>query len=423
MKKMMIFGLAALILGFLSTACVDPIAQNVVDNLEKEKVTENTMIFTASLEQGDADTKTALNNALNVVWSPKDSIRIYSSTHLEGVVFKLTSGAGTTIGTFEGGDVGAAPYFAVYPASASGLATISGNIATLDLNVPQTQGFVNGSFGNEANISWAYATTTNDLFFHNLFGAVSFTLKGTQTITGANLYTRGSDILNGTAKFSLDLTNPADLNVAYTKGTNSECLSLDCGAGVTLNDSEGVTFIFCVPAGAFADGFFVEILDANYGMIRSAKGSSANIIERGVVRRMGTAINFVQQYDKDYLKDADDFAAYSGVNTSTATKSCTYIEGQSQYAYINTDGDPGSRYVRFQDWTVGYSLSFQIPTKIITLNATPSVTTKAQGNTGTAPNKITSTTDATMKVIKKTPKRAWLYDDASKNGYIIKLED
>lgn len=413
MRKFLSFGLAALMLGFLSTACIDPIDSAIVD--EGKKVDDNLMVFSASLEQLVPETKTALSTGNSVVWSEGDQIRVYSSSNFVGEVFTLISGAGTVDGVFSGTISGSGPYYAIYPADAAGTITYEGGL-TLNLSVPTTQQYAHGSFGKDANISWAMAESTNTLYFHNVFGAVSFTLTGSATIKAVNLYTRGSDVMNGKVKIT-NLAGDGGPWVSYLD-TKNQSVSLDCGEGVMLNGA-GVTFHISVPAGAFADGFIVEFIDSEgNAMIKSAPGSSSNVINRGVIREM-PSFAYAAQYKKVFLEEADDFAAFSGVNAAgSVEKQCVYKEGQSQYAFLNTDGDPGSRYIRFQDWTKGYSLAFQFDVKDLTLGAKPVVAVKAQGATGTI-----ATSAGTMKVIKKTSDRAWLYDDVTKNGFVIKLED
>lgn len=414
MRKLMFIGLATLMLGFLSTACIDPIDSTIV---EKGKVDGNLVVFRASLEQIVPDTKTALTPSNSVVWSENDKIRVYNSSNAAGVDFTLQSGAGSVDGVFSGTISGDGPFFAVYPAEAAGALTYESGL-TLNVLVPTTQNYAANSFGKGANISWAMAETTNTLFFHNVFGAVSFTVKGSKTIKAVNLYTRGSDVLNGNVKIT-NLGGEAWVSFLDTK---NQSVSLNCGAGVPLN-STGVTFRISVPASAFADGFFVEFMDSEgNAMIKSAPANSANKISRGVIIEM-PAFTYAAQYKIDFLDATGDFAAFSGVDAESgaATNQCVYTEGQSQYAFFNVDAtssDPGSRYVRFQDWTVGYSLSFDIPLKDITLGAKPVVNVKAQGATGTIASK-----SGTMKVIKKTYDRAWLYDGATQNGFVIKLED
>lgn len=425
MRKMMLFGLAALMLGLLSTACVDQIAPTAIEEEKQPDADGNTMVFKAILEQGDAATKTALNNENAVVWSEGDEIRVYNSSHINGVVFTLTSGAGSVEGQFTGTMSGDGPYYAVYPADAAGAMTAGP--MTFHISVPEVQTFANGSFGKKANISWAMAETQNSLFFHNVFGAVSISLKGTATIKQVNLYTRGADVLNG----ELSITNlggdgaPWITLTGNASDEDSQHVSLDCGyPGIALDETTPTSFCLSVPAGAFADGFFVEIIDTeNKAMIKSAKGSSANIIERGVILTMD-AFTYAPQYRNDFLSELDDFAGYTEI-TDGVQKTCKYSDQDPacQYAYINSD-EPSRRYVRFQYWgdavndIPGYALSLDITPRDMSLNAKPTVTVKAMGETGSIASKT-----GTMKVIKKTSRRAWLYDAASDQGYVIKLED
>lgn len=414
MRKFLYFGLAALMLGFLSTACVDPIDSAIVD--EGKKVDDNSMVFRASLEQLVPETKTALTPSNSVVWSEGDQIRIYNLTHPAGEVYTLKSGDGGKVdGSFSGPEIGPGPYFAVYPASAGGEISFSLPMASLNVSVPQSQTYAGGSFSNGANISWAYADTKEGLSFHNVFGAVSFTLKGTATIKKINLYTRGTDILNGTATLSMNTTDPTTLDVSYSKGT-LEYLTLDCGAGITLNEVDGVTFCLSVPAGTFADGFYVEFIDTDEkAMIKSAKGSNANKIERGVIRVM-PAFSYLAQYNGDFLSFNPRAGAWTGV-TSGKTISCgaTYYERETgseagQYAII-----PGTDYtVRIQNWFLGYALTMTVPNPLPALGEQFSLTVNAMGDTGEITGGV-----KTVKVIKKTSDRIWMVEKTNGNGYII----
>ena len=153
-------------------------------------------------------------------------------------------------------------------------------------------------------------------------------------------------------------------------------------------------------------------------MIKSAGTSPNNVIRRAGLTTM-SAFEYKAQYNAAFLQEADDFAAYSSVDKGAAAKVCTYTEGVSQYAVQNTPGDPGSRYVRFQDLYAGYALSLTISSLAIEQNAKPQVAVKALGATGD----IASKDAAEMKVVKKTASHAWIVDNADKNGYVIKLAD
>ena len=423
MKKIFLYGLAALMLELLSNSCADPLAPVVIEKEQKQQPAPKTVSFQATLEQIVDETKTALGSDLKVVWSAGDAIRIYSQSCQYGEVFTLKNGAGEQTGTFEGSaSIGAGPYYAVYPNSAAlEVANTYTGIETnkyFEVKVLPSHVYEANSFGNGSNISWAYSTTLDNLSFQNVFGAVKFSLTTTSPakIQMINLYTRGSELLSGTLRVS----NPKD-EVSYSmKGTREEMTQYrqiyGMGEGVQLSGTP-TDFYISVPAGALADGFFVEFIDTDgKAMIKSAPASS-NVVNRSKIRQM-PAFEYSPQYKESFLKDYNDFAAYSGVTASSSStgKQCTYTEGDSQYSYLNTDS---KRTVRFQDWSDGYSLSLEISPKTLTLNSTPTVTVKAQGATGT----ITSKAGASMKVIKQTVERAWLYDETANQGYVIKLED
>lgn len=416
MKKTLFYGLAALLLG-LFASCADPLTPVVVDEKQKpQPEASKTVSFQATLEQISDETKTALGSDLSVVWSLGDEIRVYSQSHPYGEIFRLADAdADQKSGTFTGPEIGVGPYYAVFPNSA--VAGTSNDFNTISTNqsfeaiVLPSSTYVTDSFGEDSNISWAYSATLGNMTFHNVFGAVKFSLTGTAKIKLINLYTRGSELLSGT----LLVSNLNGSATSSMKGQQEEMTQfkqiMGMGEGVQLNATTPTDFYITVPAGALAAGFFVEIIDADgKAMIKSAAGSSSNVINRSGIRKM-PAFAYSPQYSDSFLGDYNDFAAYG-----EAGRQCVYTEGDSQYSFFNTED---KRTVRFQDWSDGYSLSLEISPKNLTLNSTPTVTVNAQGVTGT----IVSKTGASMKVIKQTVERAWLYDSEAKQGYVILLED
>lgn len=414
MKKTLFYGLAALLLG-LFASCADPLTPVVVDEKQKpQPEAPKTVSFQATLEQISDETKTALGSDLSVVWSLGDEIRVYSQSHPYGEIFRLADAdAGQKSGTFTGPEIGVGPYYAVFPNSAvAGTSNTYTSISTnhsFEAEVLPSSTYVADSFGEDSNISWAYSATLGNMTFHNVFGAVKFSLTGTAKIKLINLYTRGSELLSGTL-----LVSDLDGTASFKEGQQEEMTQFKqimMGEGVQLNESTPTDFYISVPAGALADGFFVEIIDADgKAMIKSAAGSSNNVINRSKIRKM-PVFAYSPQYSASFLGDYNDFAAYG-----EAGRQCVYTEGDSQYSFFNTED---KRTVRFQDWSDGYSLSLEISPKALTLNSTPAVTVNAQGATGT----IVSKSGASMKVIKQTVERAWLYDSEAKQGYVILLED
>lgn len=424
MKRKIYLGLAALIAGFLFTACADKL---IPEKIEKENLvpeTEKTMVFQASIEQPVAATKTSLSaDGENVVWTEGDKIRIFNHSHQDGVVFTLKAGDGGKVsGSFEGAYIGSGPYYAIYPASLTEGLMMPFTETPLAINaeVEADQTYVSNSFSNGANVAVAASDEDTKFSFKNVFGAVAFTLKGDATITKVNVYTRGSDALNGSLQIlNIDTDAPAG-TVSGDPLEENLYKSLSCGSGVALNSDPGVTFYITVPVGAFANGFFVEFIDnAGNSMIKSAKASASNVIARSTITAM-PAFDYSPQYSAAFLQEADDFAAYSAVTSGSSLKACTYTQATSQNAFLNTTGDPGSRSIRFQDWTAGYALSMNFAQYDLPLNAKPNVAIEALGSTGS----ITSVSTAReMKVVKRIGSRAWVVDNTDKNGYVVRLTD
>ena len=425
MRKIIYTGLAAIMIGLMSTACTDQLTPAAIEkeNLVPEK--EKTMVFQASLEQPEAATKTSLDG-LNVVWTEGDKIRIFNHSHQDGVVFTLKAGdGGKTSGTFEGSDIGTGPYYAIYPASAAEGLAIPFTESPLAINavVEANQTYVAGSFGNGANVAVAAAADMN-LSFKNVFGSISFTLTGTSTITKINIYTRESEILNGYLQVT-DLETDAPVGVVSAEVKEANLYkSLSCGAGVTLNTTTGETFYITVPVGAFANGFYVEFIDSEgNALIKSVKGTS-NVIRRSGITAM-PAFTYAPSYKAAFLEETGSFGAFTNVGSTGAyTKPFNFVPGgTSQYASDFTTTGDGTRTIRFQDWTVGYAVTLDIDKYNLPLNSTPSVAVKALGATGG----IVTHEGKAMKVVKRVGDRVWLFDNtdgAGKgDGFILTLTD
>ena len=417
MKQRIYLGVIAIIAGLMFTACSDELIPETIEKENLVPVNENIMVFQASLEQPEAATKTSLfADGTRVVWTEGDQIRIFNHSHQNGVVFTLKSGeGGKESGTFEGEDIGSGPYYAIYPASATEGLAIPFTESPLAINavVDANQTYVANSFGNGANVAVASSASELSLSFKNVFGAVAFTLTGTATISKVNIYTRGSDILNGSLQITeIDTEDPVGVVSADPKEANLY-KTLSCGSGVDLNNGDGVTFYIIVPVGAFTEGFFVEFIDnAGTAMIKSAKESSKNVVKRSGIIQMA-AFTYAPQYSASFLGETKDFAAYSAV-TGSGTKMSA-----DQFVSKTVSGTPDQRSVRFQNWNDGYvfTLTAALP---LTHNAnTTASVEKIAGN----PTGINNKTDASMKVVKKFGNRAWIVDAADAVGYVVRLTD
>ena len=237
MKKLMFIGLAALTLGLLSTACVDPIVSEE-PIVEEENVNGDLCTITATFEGA---TKTSLNG-LEVLWQTDDKIKVFNSSTPAGIEYTLSSGAGEKTATFTGEALsGDGPYYAVYPSTAA----IGLSSTTVSLKVPETQKYAVNSFGRGANIALATSPSPDNFSFQNAGGALMLKLQGDKQISKINLYSLGAlDILNGTLAINaLDPNNPD-----ITPGTEKGKLTLVCDTPVQLTN-DGVDFYFIIPPG------------------------------------------------------------------------------------------------------------------------------------------------------------------------------
>lgn len=426
MKSKIYIGLAALVAGLLSTACADRIEPAFLNEGNKEEpVVEKTMVFTATLEQNDieAETKTSLGAGNNVLWKAGDQIRVFSATTGNSGVFILDpADDGETSGSFTGSDIGEGPYYAIYPASVATETSFNTSTHEFSAIAPVGQDYAVNSFGNGANIAVAKANAQNNFAFKNVFGVISLQLNaGSYTISQINLYTRGSEPLNGSLQISGMDSEPLvpACTVTGTAESNKK-LELSCGfEGVNI--SSGVTtFMFAVPVGALADGFFVEVIDnTGKAMIKSAKASAKNTIVRSKLTPMNP-FTYGPQFKAAFLQCEDAFAACSNVLVSGVyAKPHNYTDGKCQFARTNVSGTPGSRSIRFQDWNEGYAITLDIAKYALPLNETADVAVTALGNTGSIVTKAAQS----KKVVKRTGDRAWIADLTDGDGYIVTLTD
>ena len=404
-----------LMLGLAASSCVRH-KEIETDKSGQEQVqpvaTPDSISFTAFLEPGS---RTLLGENYSVLWSTGDKVRVFNSANPSGVEFTLSAGAGSTAGTFSapGSGIGDGPFYAVYPSEAA----TALNGTAVSISVPSVQTYAEGSFGPKANIAAGKADVLEEIRFRNLLGAVEFTLTGSATVTGVSIRARGTAQLNGAATINGWDDEAPSLSFGTDQTADSfRQISLDCGTGSALT-SYGKTFYISVPAGTMGDGFTFEADDAQGGSMVIYAG----VVEGNKVARSGLlqmpSLAYQANYKKDFLIATDPGACINILSEGEMLYQCSYTEGVSQYAYKNTTGDSGTRYVRLEDWEEEYMLAVTMPYALAE-GMNVDVTVKATGDTGA----ITSSDGAvTMRVVKKTDDLVWLADAATGNGYILMM--
>lgn len=408
MKRSIIIRMAALCVGVLALSCVK-VQEPLPAGSEITAPDGEAISFSAVLEQ--VGTRTSLDGQMQVLWNENDKIRVFTASHPNGLDYTLTGGAGTQTGVFTGSDPGSGPYYAVYPATAG--TSLEGT--SLHVTVPSTQTYAEGSFGAGANLAAAKGEVLENLRFRNLEGTLSLKFSGSKTLRLVRVFVPVGETLNGTAVIGgWDGDAPVLTFDAGQTGASFAQMTLSCGsAGVPLSSQEK-GFSIVLPIGALANGFFVEAVDTEgNAIVRHSPAGATPAIVRSEIRPM-PPLSYTAKY-KDAFLTAEGAGAFSKA-TAAASGSlealCRYVEGQSQYAWMNVPGDSGSRYLRFEDWTDGFALAFTMPYSLVP-GRDCKVSLESMGNTGVA-----SQSNVSMRVVKQFGERVWLCDSQTGNGYV-----
>ena len=285
MKKLFTLLFSVLLLSL--TAC------HQVD-LPEEPVRVDGPEFTAKIEAFDADTKTALANGNTVVWSDEDQIAAFQGTSAadkyqvsegcegttEGTFSIVAKGESATTGTFDAN-------IAIYPYQ-DGLAITQSSATEYQISgvtVPSTQTYASNTF---ANGSFLMAAITDDLTDHtlnfkNLCGALKLQLKGTAKVKSIELKGNDGEPLSGDATVTIHPDGTIPL-LTMTKNAATS-VTLDCGAGVQLNETTPTAFLIALPPTAFEKGFTVVVTTVDGG-IAKLETAKSNAVQRSYVHVM-----------------------------------------------------------------------------------------------------------------------------------------
>lgn len=219
--------------------------------------------ITASLEMPDQDaTKTTLNNEYKVLWSTGDAFALLTDKSRDR--FEIASGAGTGSATFSGSVSGFGPFYALYPYSEN----CSIENGAVKFSLPEEQTFTNGSFASGASPAIAYLeTATSGAYFKNLCGVLQLNLCGSGKVDGVEIVNLDGKPLWGECTVALDGKQGTDEQTMTVTG-GSNIIKVFFKNTISLLSSTPRVVDVVVPAGSFAKGFSVRVLDEN-GAVRS----------------------------------------------------------------------------------------------------------------------------------------------------------
>src|SRR5574344_1624922 len=161
MKKILFYAASMVLLMPLFANCTK-------DEFKGDK--SQSPVITASTES--PQTKTEMTADLKTKWLANDAIKIFSGTNGATVSKYKTTEGGIIDATFikeSGDDLGATPYYAVYPYSENTTIGTESSVNYLYFTIPTVQTYKANSFSPNESIMVAYGNSTN-LSFKNVCG-------------------------------------------------------------------------------------------------------------------------------------------------------------------------------------------------------------------------------------------------------------
>ena len=301
MKRILVFGLLAALA--VSSCNVSEINDVVSDGKVFMATTEEYTDDSAGVE-----TKTSLDSYGNVIWKQGDQVSIFVGSTINEHYQVTDASDGKTAaalnrvespGFVTGGEIPNNVAFYPYEVYA-GIAKKSGGYVISDITLPETQTYVQASFGNGAFPMAAVTSSASDynLKFKNVLGGLKLQLKGTARISSISMKGNGNEILCGAAEVTV--ANGSLPSISRTDAS-AKTVTLDCGNGVLLNTATATAFIIALPPMTMTGGFTVTVTDTDGATmeIKTTKTQTitrSNLLSMPAVTYEGTAPATGHQY-------------------------------------------------------------------------------------------------------------------------------
>ena len=374
MKKLFAY---SLLMALIICSCqVDIIEDDVLETAPE--VIHEAKVFTAIIEDSTSgETKTSLDASGNVLWKQGDQVSIFAGSTVNEQYQVTDASEGKTAASLNkvggGGFVAGTELdnnVAFYPYASTAELTKSGsNYVISEIELPATQTYAADSFGNGAFPMAAVTSTTEDmnLKFKNVLGGLKLQLKGTATITSITVTGNNNEILCGDAEVT---TTYGGVPSIVLTDASAKTVTLDCGAGVTLDSETATPFIIALPPMTMTGGFTVVVTDSESKQmeIKTTKSQTiprSNLLKMPAVNYVGTAlapplkftstgttsISLIQKGSPDAI--SLDYKVDDGEWTSyTIEDAIDLTDGQELSFRAGTDGNASfsqstSNYYRF----------------------------------------------------------------------------
>ena len=319
--------------------------------------------FIGVIDDFAAPTKTSLAEGNYIAWSEDDRIAVFQGS-IDPDCFRVSDASvGNTRASFEAvstsGSNGQSKEYAenvaVYPYNSnmscltnrvSGGTVLSYTIKSVFYPVVQT--YKENSFPADALVM---AAVTDDLADRNLrfkaAGAVlRFKVKGAARLASITVFGNSGESLSGTAAVGVNTDGSAP-TVSMTNNSNS--VTLDCGSGVALNESEATVFMLCIPPTQFESGFTVSFADVNGEEDVRTVSKSINV-QRGHIFGM-SEITFGQPSEST---SEYDYIDENGINRGPGVEIDGVVWAPVNCGYHETDFKYGKLYQWGRKYGQGY---------------------------------------------------------------------
>lgn len=254
MKKI-IFSLASI--AILAAGCQGEFTDNSV---------KDTTGFTAVLESFEDITKTSMTPERNIVWSAKDYIAVFEGRITANKYRVSDETAGTAQGSFNligekntSTEIDEAPNIAFYPHCDNLICSSNGSEYDIDnVVITSVQSYVAESFGNLSFPMAAVTASLDDhtLKFKNVMGAMRLQFTGNEAVKSIRIEGNNDEVLAGTA--TVTVCSNGEPGIVFG-GNQFKAVTLDCGAGVQLNENVSTSFLIALPPVHFSNGFKVTV--------------------------------------------------------------------------------------------------------------------------------------------------------------------
>ncbi len=303
--------------------------------------------FTATIDDGA--TKTVLGTAGKVLWQKGDLVSIFAGSKANSQYKVSDESAGSGLGTLEyvstpSGDYGSMAYNAAYyPYSSAISFGVTGKAGTVtgymfyDVYLPITQIYAENSFAGGAFPMVAVNKSENtDFQFKNVLGGLKLQLKGTAKIKSVSISGNDNETLSGNATVNAFDTPSVSMN---STADAFKTVTLDCGEGVQLSETEATSFIIALPPMTMSKGFTITVKDSEGKQMKLVSNREQTITRSALLVMMPEVV----------FKDNTDYTNEPFTLTSTGGDSYVEIKAVGSpdaiYLEYSTDGESWSTYI------------------------------------------------------------------------------